>query len=206
MGPQGDQGPTGTTGATGPQGPKGDSGTIGPKGDSGINGADGADGATGPQGPAGSSSVIYSSWFTDADFNSTPSWEDSTLTITNEIIARAIKTAPDITAGILDSGIVLSYVRHYSIVSPQLLPYFSKIGTGDPIVPTNLVELNIVPQEGSLIYYFTNLNTSDASGFSVADFEYRYIIIPGGTMASGRKIDPKTMSYQQVCKTYNIPQ
>ena len=197
MGPQGDQGPTGTTGATGPQGPKGDSGTIGPKGDSGINGADGtngADGATGPQGPAGNASVIYSNWFSNTTMDIP--WADTTLSATGETMGWALKYTPDITQGILDSGVVLCYARSYVMIAPQLLPYFV-FG----------LQLNFAPMEGSILFYISNPSSSYTSGIYPDDsFDYRYIIIPGSIVANGRLRDPRTMSYQELCKTYNIPQ
>jgi hypothetical protein len=197
MGPQGDQGVTGATGTTGPQGPKGDSGATGPKGDSGINGSDGAngaDGATGPQGPAGTTNVIYSSWFEDGTLE--VPWADTTLPATGELMGRAFKYVPDITSGILDSGIVLCYVRHYSLIGPQLMPLF-----------ISAYQLNFVPQEGSILFYINSPNGGYSTGsYPSTDFEYRYIIIPGSIMASGRKRDPRTMNYQELCKTYNIPQ
>ena len=194
MGPQGETGPQGPTGTTGSQGPKGDSGVTGPKGDTGVTGADGA---TGPQGPAGTANVIYSKWFEDGTLE--VPWIDSTYNqdFSPIIIERAIKYVPDITAGILDSGVVLCYTRHYSIISPQLLPLYLD---ADHL-------LGFVPQEGSILFYTDNLVTHDATGYYPSpDFEYRYIIIPGGVMAGGRKMDPRKMSYSEVCKTYNIPQ
>jgi len=196
----GTQGPPGTTGATGPQGPKGDTGTNGATGANGANGADGAtgangaDGATGPQGPAGTANVIYSTWFSDDDMDIP--WADSTLppTVSPDIISRAFKFAPDITTGILDSGIVFCYIRNPSLISPSMLPY-----TQDGI------EVNFAPQDGSILFYIRNPTSHDASGIWPSFFEYRYIIIPGGMPASGRIRDPRTMNYQELCKTYNIP-
>jgi Collagen triple helix repeat (20 copies) len=195
-------GPEGPAGITGAQGPKGD------KGATGASGTNGTDGATGTQGPAGTANVIYSNWFTNDEFSM--SWADttipSTLSESPEIIERAIKNAPDITSGILDSGVVLSYVRGQVLISPQLLPWifgFNDVDTGNPMY----CQLNLVPQAGGILYYISNQTTHDATGLSPGTgFEYRYIIIPGGVLAGGRKINPKTMSYSEVCKTYNIPQ
>jgi hypothetical protein len=66
--------------------------------------------------------------------------------------------------------------------------------------------LNIAPQPGYILFYVSDLVHNDATGYYPSpDFEYRYIIIPGGVLTGGRKRDPHTMSYNEVCATYNIP-
>jgi hypothetical protein len=193
QGLQGIQGPKGATGSTGPQGPKGDSGATGPKGDTGVAGTNGTNGA---QGPAGSSNVIYSNWFADSTLN--VPWADTTLPATGETMGRAFKYAPDITSGILDSGVVMVYVRHYSLIGPQLLPLL-----------ISDLQLNFVPEQGSILFYINGLTSSTpypGSTYPPGDFEYRYIIIPGSIKASGRKINPTAMTYSEICKTYHIPE
>jgi hypothetical protein len=189
QGPKGDNGEDGEDGATGPQGPQGEQGEQGPEGPQGPQG---------PQGPAGtgggaSTTVIYSKWFTLG----ASEWADSTLPpeIGAQQITRAFKTAPSITESILDSGIVLSYIRHSTIIGNQLLPY--QIYT---------YVINFSPLPGRLIYYLADPATQNAAGiFPPDDFEYRYIIIPGNVLASGRTRSPKTMTYEEVCRQYNIP-
>lgn len=206
-GPEGQQGQRGVQGPQGPAGEDGKDGKDGEDGEDGAPGAPGENGAPGQDGEdgkPGTANVIYSNWFSDADFD--PTWADSTNPITSEVISKAFRTAPDITAGILDSGVVLSYARHYTIVSPQLLPYTFHYNTGDPMDPYHIYQLNFVPIEGNIMYYYTNLTTSNASGMYTFDFEYRYIIIPGGMPVSGRIADPRKMSYEEICKAYNIPQ
>jgi hypothetical protein len=186
----------------GPAGPAGATGSKGDKGDTGPAGAGGA------QGPAGTANVVYSNWFTNDELSQP--WADSiidginTITGSTETITRAIKYAPDVTSGILDSGIVLSYVRSQILISPQLLPWlfsFDNEGTW------TYCQMNLVPQAGGIIYYISDQTTHNATNLSPGTgFEYRYIIIPGGVLAGGRKINPKTMSYSEICKAYNIPQ
>ncbi|MES1214140.1 MAG: hypothetical protein ABUT20_01385 [Bacteroidota bacterium] len=216
-GPTGPDGPMGVQGSKGDKGDKGDKGADGTNGTNGTNGTDGtngtngtngADGATGPQGPAGTANVIYSNWFTNDEFSQ--GWADSTiystLTTDPENIIRAIKYAPDITDGILDSGLVLSYVRSVSQISPQLLPWNFSFDDGGGLA---YYQMNLVPQVGGILYYMTNQTTHSISVTSFAPgsgFSYRYIIIPGGVLATGRRMNPKAMSYSEVCKTYNIPQ
>ena len=207
-GPEGPRGNTGGQGPKGTAGTDGEDGANGADGTNGTNGADGAAGEAGAQGPAGTANVIYSNWFTNDEF-SLP-WADSSVTSPvldgPEVISRAIKNAPDITSGILDSGIVLSYMRNASLISPQLLPWifsFTDADSGDLMY----CQLNVAPKVGGILYYVSNQTTHNASGISPnSGYEFRYIIIPGGVLAGGRKIDPKTMSYSEICKTYHIPQ
>src|SRR5450432_3277895 len=57
-------------------------------------------GAAGPAGPAGPSNVMYSDWVTlNFTYNSNDSAFEDTL------------PAPAITSGILDSGVILSYIQ-----------------------------------------------------------------------------------------------
>lgn len=195
-GPIGPQGEQGVDGIQGPKGDNGEDGQDGAPGAQGEQGQQGEQGPQGPQGPAGtgggSSTVIYSKWFSLASSE----WADSTLPpeIGSQKITRAFKDAPDITSNILDSGIVLSYIRHSTIIGNQLMPYqiYSYV-------------INFSPLQGRLIYYLSDPATQDASGvFPPDDFEYRYIIIPGNVLASGRTRSPKTMTYEEVCRQYNI--
>src|SRR5450432_2005117 len=59
-------------------------------------------GSTGPAGPPGPDSVIYSAWIT---LNFTYDAADTTIGFEETI------QAPNITAGILDSGVILSYIQ-----------------------------------------------------------------------------------------------
>jgi hypothetical protein len=122
-----------------------------------------------------------------------------------ELLIRAIKNVPEITNEILDSGVVLSYVRSAtSLISAQLLPWNFSFDDGNGLA---YYQMNLVPQVGGILYYVTNQTThSETSFVPGTGFEYRYIIIPGGVLAGGRKINPKAMSYSEICKTYNIPQ
>lgn len=197
MGPQGPQGVDGIQGPKGDDGEDGQDGATGAQGEQGEQGPEGPQGPQGPQGPAGtgggSSTVIYSKWFSLANTE----WADSTLPpeIGSQQITRAFKNAPDITSNILDSGIVLSYIRHATIIGNQLMPYQIY----------NYV-INFSPLPGRLIYYLSDPVTQNASGvFPPDDFEYRYIIIPGNVLASGRARSPKTMTYEEVCRQYKIP-
>ncbi|MES1249735.1 MAG: hypothetical protein ABUL46_03580, partial [Chitinophaga rupis] len=71
-------------------------------------------GPEGPQGPAGPDSVYSSPWITDLSPTYVP---DDTL---YELIPPL--SAPSITQGILDSGIVLSYVNFGSGTNYDVVP------------------------------------------------------------------------------------
>lgn len=209
QGPTGPTGATGATGATGPQGPAGPQGPVGATGPQGPAGPQGPVGPAGPQGPAGTANVIYSSWFGDATFS--PNWADTVLTFVGTV-SRAIKAAPGVTATIINQGLVLSYAKASTIIEPQLLPWtLSGANVG---FPGNSFQLNFIPQNGKLFYYWNNLTTGNASGFTSSGFEYRYVIIPGGVAggrftsgpAAGYSVDQiKSMSYSQVSSLFNIP-
>ena len=189
----------------GPEGPVGAQGPQGPPGTPGAAGAAGAAGATGPAGPAGTANVIYSAWFSFVAAN----WGDSAMANLGTA-KRANKLAPGITQAILDNGLVLAYTKNgnptFPGVGPYLLPF---------IIPGNPgIIVGHMPVVGRLIYY--NQTTNNTGGVVVnADYQFRYIIIPGG-VAGGRVMsgkaagytveELKAMPYQQVASLFNIPE
>jgi len=190
------EGPEGPVGATGPQGPPGTPGAAG---------AAGAAGATGPAGPAGTANVIYSAWFNFTAAN----WGDSAMTNLGTA-KRANKLAPGITQAILDNGLVLAYTKNGNAAvigaGPYLLPF---------IIPGNPgIIVGHLPVVGRLIYY--NQTTNNTGGVVVnTDYQFRYIIIPGG-VAGGRVMsgaaagysvaELKAMSYSTIARMFNIPE
>lgn len=203
------EGPEGPAGATGPQGPAG--GTV--TGPAGPTGPTGPGGATGPAGPAGSANVVYSSWFTPAQNGN---WVDTTI---NLIAAQKKfnKAAPGATLSMLNTGIILSYVKLNpdglggTTTSIRQLPYTNP-GEGTQIAPIHYV--------GSITYAHVSILSP---GVAVAAFsnslEFRYVLIPGG-IAGGRFSEKaaqingqvytesqlQAMSYSQICSLLNIPQ
>jgi hypothetical protein len=113
-------------------------------------------GPAGPVGPAGPDSVMYSDWITlSLTFNNTDSLFEQTI------------AAPSITQGVLDSGLVVSYIQ------------YTDQNTGE-------VHIQSIASLGSLIWddysvgkvnMFANLNLSD--------FLYRYVVIRGTTKING---------------------
>ena len=204
------EGPEGPTGATGAQGPQGGPGPAGPQGLPGPTGPAGPTGPVGPQGPAGpagTANVIYSSWFTYASLGTAI---DSNFTDFGSA-RRAIRTAPGITASIIDNGIVLSYWRLPGNTAYSLLPYVFPLGTQNVIITQ-------LPVVGKIFYISVLTNPGGPVGLNGSG-ELRYVIIPGG-VAGGRMSERateingvvytetqlKSMSYSNLCRLLNIPQ
>jgi hypothetical protein len=166
------------------EGPAGPAGPAGPQGNAGL---------TGPAGPAGTANVIYSPWFAVSTL--TPL--DSTH-VDYGGIKRYIRTAPGVTAAIIDNGLVLSYWR---------------VGTGTTVPPTSIPFT--LDQTGTYymsfwlntgrIFYFTKIFGTTGGWTPNSTGEFRYVIIPGGVLG-GRTRDPRTMTYQEVCQAYGIPE
>jgi hypothetical protein len=137
----------------------------------------GSTGPAGPAGPAGPDSVIYSAWISlNTPFNTTDSLFEGTV------------SASSLTAGILDSGVILSYIN------------FSQTSVAD-IQPVSA--LNYFISEDYTVGQINILSTQDLTGLP-----YRYVIVPGskiaGNSAATRKINGyttaelKAMSLAQV--------
>jgi hypothetical protein len=151
----------------------------------------------GDTGPAGSANVLYSDWFT-----ATPWAQTTVYSMKNFDYTRA---APGITQNVLDSGVVLTFgkLSGYSTsvwpagqVSqlPVILTY--NVGGVQTDTWSALVTL------GSLRINFVN-NANYYASISTAH-SFRYIIVPGA-VKTGRRMDLRSMSYDEVCDYLNIP-
>ncbi len=137
----------------------------------------GTTGPAGPAGPAGPDSVVYSNWIT-LSFNYNPNdslYEDTVL-------------APTITEGILDSGVILTYIEY---------PDVNNVAHIQPVSA-----LNYIISEDYSVGEINILSTQDLS-----NLQYRYVTIPGSKAAgnsAARKVNGytisqlKAMSYAQV--------
>jgi hypothetical protein len=140
-------------------------------------GTTGPAGPTGPQGPAGPDSVVYSNWIAlSFTYNTNDSLFEDTL------------SAPTITAGILDSGIILTYIE------------FPDANNVNHIQPVS--SLNYIISEDYSVGQINIIATQD-----LTNLEYRYVTIPGSKAAgnsANRKVNGyttqqlKAMSYAQV--------
>ena len=152
----------GDTGDTGPAGPAGPSGPAGPQG---------------PQGEEGTANVIYSPWI-DVAFDSANA--DGTVFV-GEI------DAPNLTEDILNNGEIKVY---WNIGSDSAESQF--------ITPLPVIDLFIFGDVVSVNPYFSPENillisTHDISSFADANgnnnFQFRYILIPGGTAGQYKQVD-----------------
>ncbi|HMU60103.1 MAG TPA: hypothetical protein PKD42_17645, partial [Chitinophagaceae bacterium] len=202
----------------GPEGPAGATGSQGPTGAAGTNGTNGATGATGPQGPvgpvgpagpqgaAGTANVIYSAWIADPN-----NYIDSSITLLGTV-RRVIIPAPSLSTAILNSGVVLMYLRGgVTNALPVQMPYqffFSGSGT---------LSIGFLPATSKIVVYVANLTNGSHAGGPGWGGDFRYVLIPGG-VAGGRTTEKaaeikgqvytesqlKSMSYAEVCSLLNI--
>ncbi len=185
-GPMGQEGPQGEQGEQGPQGEQGEQGPQGPPGEQGEQGE---------QGVPGTANVMYTDWvsFDVSGWNQvtefgrvTQLYEIQEENISNDIINR---------------GVVLVYIRFGGSTAPRLLPV-----TG--YVTTTTKEQHIWHRlsAGKIILVFHNLNDTTNPGTFGSGNQYRYIIIPGGTLISYKAdgINLQKLSYDEVLETLNV--
>ena len=140
-------------------------------------GTTGPAGPTGPRGPAGPDSVVYSNWVA-LSFTYNP----------NDSLYVDTLSAPAITAGILDSGVILTYIQY---------PDVNNVAHIQPVSA-----LNYIISEDYSVGEINILSTQD-----LTNLQYRYVTIPGSKAAgnsAARKVNGytitqlKAMSYAQV--------
>ena len=148
-------------------GPAGAQGAQGAQGIQGVAGAQGNPGNQGPQGDTGVANVQYSQWI-DVE------WIRST-NVTGACYTNAI-TAPAITGQIIDSGIVLVYIRYDSSTNtPNLLPY--TFGQN----PATSFTIQFSLQSGGLIISSTAPSTGTLGAADIdPNAQIRYIVVPPG--------------------------
>ncbi|SDM12333.1 collagen-like protein [Kriegella aquimaris] len=195
---EGDIGPQGEQGIQGEQGPKGDKGDPGQDGaaaNQGEQGEQGIQGEEGPKGDTGTANVIYSEWF-DTEFG-------------DNINAQAASFSVDFPEGsstLLNSGAVFVFGRRIFIdgITGDLHYLFYQL-------PTSF--------NGSGNYYSSSVYNGNEIRVSVQTFDgtnvgnatfiqqYRYVVIPGGVVSSGKSIteDYTKMTYEEIAEWFNIP-
>lgn len=162
-------------------------GDTGPKGDAG------------PQGEKGTVNVIYSAWM------ATNPWIASTTsTGTGKATFYFDITSTQVTQGIIDSGTVLVYAKFVADLDG------TSIAKLLPSIYYNAGSANTQYrfQHGLLLNKIRIICDVLPTGSPSSSNQVRYIIIPGGTPASGRVMKPDftTMSYDEVCRLYGIPE
>lgn len=218
-GANGATGPTGATGDTGPAGTKGANGATGPAGAAGTpgskilsgTGTPAADlGATGDYyldknsyslyGPKlaggwgvalslkGTANVLYSGWSYGKIFRDT--------TIDNSSLHLADLPAPALSNEILNSGTVMVYFTYGGGTFP--LPYTSFAGGKSNTIA-------FLPKLKRFIITRFTADNSNSVALSTL-LQYRYIIIPGGTVAPLSNLKETDLTnYEQVKKRFHIP-
>lgn len=145
----------------------------------------------GPQGPAGTNgtngtngnaNVQYSDWM------AVPSW-----TGYGTATASYDWAVSNITQEVLDNAAVLIYYRYGTEIQYKILPYFesaTKVFSGNFSV-------------GHILLKYQNINGGTVTP-SADQNKFRYMIIPGNTHLRLKK-PLNQMTYEEVCKLYNIP-
>jgi len=168
------------------------------KGPTGAQGAQGVQGPQGPQGVTGTANVIYSAWF-PAD---STGWDTLTYAPSYGAYATFDKAAPGITQPIIDSGVVLAYMKGdpTSGLSNDVFPLPYSIGIGYGF--TDLWDF-VLNAPGNIRFLYKSDYPWDPG--HLGSISFRYVIIPGG-VPGGRMRDPRKMTYQEVCQAYGIPE
>ena len=154
-------------------------GDMGPAGQEGLNGLNGQN-----------ATVYYSEWFTPSSWQGTSgNWYFNA-------------SAPDLTENIVEKGVVLGYVwlggDIYSGTTVRPLPAYA-IGANWDF---------LIHEYKSIVF------TSDLSAQpTISDNKFRFIAIPGtipalksASLKNKSEQELRNMSYQEVCKLFNIPE
>ncbi len=202
-GARGEKGVRGDAGAAGEKGAKGDrgdtgaggpTGVKGPKGDRGDTGAQGPAGPRGEQGPAGVGNVIYSDWIRPSSTN-----------VTRE--GELVLNVPRLTASILNTGEVYVFMRYQRTgevfpLEGHMRSYYgfrhtldvgritvyavpvlaARVRNGIPVVQAITGLLPLVPAPVLLGASAALLQDPNP----LPDYDYRYVLIPGGAQATSR--------------------
>ena len=143
----------------------------------------GSEGPAGADGPPGSANVQYSAWFSPGTWSgSTFDWFFDT-------------TATGITQSIIDSGVVLAYMKLANdsmLVRPlPAYPTYTSVYVYNYAIPSvGKIRFTVVTNDG--LYIPSTLD------------KFRYVIIPGG-MKLAKQSGVNYSSYQSVKEHYHIP-
>ncbi len=164
----------GKDGAPGPAGATGANGQDGTNGTNGTNGQDGKD---------GNANVVSSEWFVINP------WAG---------VAKAfyyVKSAPAVTQGIIDSGVVLAYTK-LAGGGGKVRPLPAMIGSGATEYNFNFN----LPQVGE-IEFTCNLDGSISNSSS-----FRYVVIPSSAVESAglTKNQVENMDYAELAATFDL--
>jgi len=166
-------------------------------------GCEGEEGAVGPQGPPGTANVIYSDWFSPA------TWE---LGSSFGVVERSFTmTTSLLTQEIIDHGAVLVYMRFVGWTPAICQLPATVYSTGQ----TYCFQFRAWEGNIKAYYYFLSSPAADP-GVIPADNVVRYVLIPGGALATTARIAGMTpsqlagslnaMPYSEVCGLFDIPE
>ena len=180
---------------------KGDTGPQGPKG------------PVGPQGPTGTANVISSSWFYGF-------WLQDTVLGIHEFYNDA---SPNLPQSVLDSGVVMVFGNLFGYNDPNIWPT-DRVAQ----LPINLTYImNGTTMTDTWSASFTHdtirirfVNDHNFYQSLSNQYEFRWIIIPGavaggsatrtstseGGNVSSLKEQLNKMTYEDICRLYNIPE
>jgi len=168
----------------------GEDGSIWPQGIQGEQGVAGPQGEQGETGETGTANVIYSDWI--------PSGFDSPIADTHA--SFAIENIAELTDEVKATGYIAVYGRYtqaYTVIQP---------------LPKSLFGLRMQHYDFQINDLNQNIsiwiNSIDGSDIAIPIYyDYRYIIIPGGTPSTGKStIDYTKMSYEEIVAHFNIPE
>jgi hypothetical protein len=167
------------------------------KGPVGPQGSTGPQGPVGPAGPIGTANVIYSAWFLTGT-----GWDSIAHASSYGAKATFDQVASSITQTIIDSGVVLAYMKGDPTtgLANEVFPLPYSVGVGFNF--TDLWDF-VLNAPGNIRFLYKS--DSPWTLAILGRISFRYIIIPGG-VAGGRMLNLKKMSYEEVCKLYNIPE
>jgi len=165
-------------------------GDTGPAGAAGAQGAAGPTGGTGATGATGTANVIYSKWL------------NLTFTTSDSLVWVAQIAAPLLTDSILNSGAIKVYFNAGSDSAN------SQIVLALPVTDPFLFNVPVTINSYYLPQLIVLLADNDVSSFTDSsgnhNFQYRYILIPGGvstglpTSINGQKGGINWNDYNQV--------
>jgi hypothetical protein len=160
-------------------------GDTGPQGEDGPAGPAGSKGDKGDKGDTGTANVIYSAWL---DVAFTPVKNTTTGDTTAWLATIA---APKLTNAILTSGAIKVYVNAGTAAQPVVFP----LPVTDLFALTGLLNLNMYFTPAKIELYATDNGSTYTNTSGAKQWQYRYILVPGGVTARSA-IDWN--NYQQV--------
>ena len=173
---------------------KGDDGATGPAGPAGANGAAGPQG---PQGDPGTANVIYSAWL-DVAFIADTVHNGATVD-TVGYHADIIPTKLD--SAMLSNGEMKVYFNFGSASDPDVvpLPFIFPLNDGSGL--TAYLNVDFLIQD---ILLTSNIDLSSVESGGIKFWQYRYILIPGGTVTTRTVRQPDWNNYNAVKAFYGL--